>query len=112
MKARVIATGEIVEVQEEYDLRNDRVEVFYSNVENSFDTYEREELDFNIKDDNIPNYWERLKHQYAGMAMQGLLMNEHVYCGQDMSDALDDFVSTNAVFIATALVEKLNEERK
>ena len=59
--------------------------------------------------DNL-DYWEKLKHQYAGMAMQGLLMNEHVYCGQDMSDALDEFVSTNAIYLATALVEKLKGE--
>ena len=106
MKARVIATGDIVEAT----LRHGENGKLWYEIDKSGYFLTDEELDFSFERE--PDYWERLKHQYAGMAMQGLLMNEHVYCGQDMSDALDDFVSTNAVFIATALVEKLNEERK
>lgn len=54
------------------------------------------------KDD--PDYWERLKHQYAGMAMQGLMAEglcANISCG-DMAD--------HAVNYATALVEKLKSE--
>ena len=93
------------------------VEVFYSNVEDSFDTYAREELDFNIKDDNIPDYWTRLKHQYAGMAMQGLLCNR-ILAGELVKDNnngikdMSEVISKAAVVYATALVEKLKEERK
>ena len=57
---------------------------------------------------NEPDYWEKLKHQYAGMAMQGLCMNDFCECV-----GADD-IATDAVAIAHALVEKLKEleERK
>ena len=99
MKARVKATGEIgIVSQIDLLLKDDFISFSPNNVE----------LMTNYVD-KTDDYWEELKHQYAGMAMQGLLMNEHVYCGQDMSDALDEFVSTNAIYLATALVEKLKE---
>ena len=122
MKARVKSTGEIVDVFCDFkgmrhDFLDEKGKGYVSDELTIFDNEDYEQ-GWNdgyyeaVNTNTEPDYWERLKHQYAGMAMQGLLMNEHVYCGQDMSDALDDFVSTNAVFIATALVEKLNEERK
>ena len=107
MKARVKATGEIVKVAY---LSSDRYGNKYYNVTTDTRTYRETELEMmSDKGDYFYtyDYWEKLKHQYAGMAMQGLLMNEHVYSGQDMSDALDEFVATNAICIATALVEKL-----
>ena len=54
MKARVKATGEIVEVKEEYDLTNAMVEVFYSNEEDPDEVYEKEELDFDVKEKSFP----------------------------------------------------------
>lgn len=112
MKARVKATGEIVEVQEEYDLSNAMVEVFYSNVEDSYDTYEREELDFNIKDDNTPDYWTRLEHQYAGMAMQGILGNPEIELDYEGNEGYVQAVTATAARFAHALVEKMKEERE
>ena len=47
-----------------------------------------------------PNYWEKLKHQYAGMAMQGIL--SHMGC-----TVAPDWVAEEAEAYATALVEKL-----
>lgn len=46
-----------------------------------------------------PFYWEKLEHQYAGMAMQGLIIRDH---------NIDDIVSISDE-IATALVEKMKE---
>ena len=62
MKARVKETGEIVEV-----VLNG---IFYDRTDNK-ERYYHHELDFN---DTI-DYWTRLEHRYAGMAMQGLLNN-------------------------------------
>ena len=52
--------------------------------------------------DNL-DYWEKLKHQYAGMAMQGIMANSLFmpYDGKEIADISND--------IATALVEKLKK---
>lgn len=50
---------------------------------------------------NEPDYWEKLKHQYAGMAMQGLMAEGQ--CSNIFADDMAHF----AVKYATALVEKL-----
>ena len=60
MKARVKATGEIVEV-----VLNG---IFYDRTDNK-ERYYHHELDFN----DTTDYWTRLEHQYAGMAMQGMM---------------------------------------
>ena len=109
MKARVKATGKIVEVREEYDLRDAFVQVFYSNEEDPYEVYKEEELDFNVNDNIDPTigYWTRLEHQYAGMAMQQLvhLVNvgyEYVY----------EETALIAMNFAHALVEKLKEKEE
>lgn len=94
MKARIKATGEIIEVyfygKEGYDyVCNDKEEC-----------YERGELE--ILDE--PDYWTRLEHQYAGMAMQGILANE--------GTKVKKYLPQEAKDIALALVEKMKEERK
>jgi hypothetical protein len=65
---------------------------------------------------NEPDYWEKLKHQYAGMAMQGLLSNsaylENFIKYSVEGDSLARVVSTNAIDYATALVNRLKEEEK
>ena len=60
MKARVKATGEIVEVVKDGP--------FY-NVIDGYERYYEHELDFQ----DLISYWDRLLHQYAGMAMHGIL---------------------------------------
>ena len=95
MKARVKETGEIVDVvlysgYDDYD---------YICHENEC-VYDAEELEF-----NDPDYWERLKHQYAGMAMQGMIRivgHDRMYPPEKMA--------IFAVACATALVEKLKSE--
>ena len=74
--------------------------------------------DYKIEGDYIKvskkDYWERLKHQYAGMAMQGILTNEkmmldlHRAFGKD--ESMDITVSEFAIDIANTLVEKLKSE--
>ena len=112
MKARVKATGEIVEVREEYDLREGFVQVFYSNEEDPCEVYEKEELDFNVNDNIDPtiDYWTKLEHQYAGMAMQGMLANANHYLWERKQNYKSLVV--NAAELAHSLVEKMKEERK
>lgn len=52
-----------------------------------------------------PDYWEKLKHQYAGMAMQGLLTNPKL-CEIETSMS----IASTATTIASALIDKLKEE--
>ena len=55
MKARVKATGEIIELcNMEYDEKGDE--------------YYRDELE--LIEDFEPDYWGKLKHQYTGMAIR------------------------------------------
>ena len=50
-----------------------------------------------------PDYWEKLLHQYAGMAMQGILANYGV-------EPLPDDAADDAYNYATALVEKFKKD--
>ena len=98
MKARVKATGEIVEVHtcDDADF-----------VDRNGKYYWEHELFFGSLDEHYddPDYWTRLEHQYAGMAMQQLvtLVNvgyEYVY----------EETAIIALNFAHALVEKIKEE--
>ena len=93
MKARVKATGEIVEVYPSIHKGCDY---------DGSDGYSYVKEDITILDDD-PDYWIRLEHQYAGMAMQGLISKEYL-------DNPDSLVS-HAIHYAHALVEKLKESK-
>ena len=134
MKARVKATGEIVEVK----VDNSQ---FADYIGKNGLLYWKGELDFEVTDKDViynkgwqdgwddavkseipkihpklkgtkPNYWEKLKHQYAGMAMQAILGNPDITASVDANAILSEYVVSNAVYYATALVEKLKKRRK
>lgn len=96
MKARVIETNEIEELQGH--MNND----YFSKDGMHFKEFE---LDFNIEQ---TDYWEKLHHQYAGMAMQGILAN----CNHQLweRETNSEGIAERAYDIATALVNKLKEE--
>ena len=94
MKARVKATGEIVEVRIDYKQDADYI------AQNG-QLYWQRELDFNVKNKD-PGYWEKLLHQYAGMAMQGILAANATFTADDTAKWSIEY--------ATALVEKLKNE--
>ena len=108
MKARVKATGEIVNVYNWGDptFRADNGEV-----------YQKSGLDFDVEGENNPDYWDRLLHQYAGMAMQGMMNNSYL-AGEfrkDPNNGIEDMskiITKAAAVYAHALVEKMKEERK
>lgn len=53
------------------------------------------------------DYWERLRHEYAGMAMHALLLTNNIRNG-DLEGMRE--CNTNAMAIAHALVEKYQKE--
>ena len=103
MKARVKATGEIVEVSPYW------TEIHTTNS----GCYEMTEVELMP---DVPDYWTRLEHTYAGMAMQGILANIDLLMSLAQKKA-DDYpakytVAEFAKDCAHALVEKMKEERK
>lgn len=122
MKARVRATGKIIEVKPTLIGGN----YIWVGVDGCFHTYES--LDFeNLTEESTdvkektfpkdePDYWEKLKHQYAGMAMQGM-MNNSFLVGEFKKDPnngisdMSNIITKAAVIYATALVEKLKNEK-
>ena len=102
MKARIKATGEIVEV-EFTERKTHTDEDVYITQEGCL--IEESRLDFNVE---TIDYWTRLEHTYAGMAMQGILSNNELYREICKSRNLEITIME----YAHALVEKLKEERK
>lgn len=107
MKARVKATGNIVDV-EWYG--HDSMGTIYADVTHTTKYYEYE-LDF----DTVYDYWTRLEHTYAGMAMQGILSGkwvEMMYAAVGNDGQYRDLLTNKAKEFAHALVQKMKEERK
>ena len=104
MKARIKAIGEIVDVlpyaEEDGTVR------FYANMENKW--YEAYEIDI-VSEVPPPDYWEKLKHQYAGMAMQGMLSNCE-FPAYSTEGYYKHNIANNALEYATTLINKLKEE--
>lgn len=95
MKARIKETGEIVDVTRIVDR-------YVMTHHPHAITFEKDELDFDIEDD--PDYWTRLEHQYAGMAMQAYIIAAHISQFSFHEGSMGDCKS-----MAHALVEKMKE---
>jgi len=117
MKARVKATGDIIDVKEVTKYDSNYNPLVYYKAENGF-SHQEEHLDFkdltqgkvDVKEKSLPkdepDYWEKLKHQYAGMALQGILSNPEQIALYDI-----DCVGL-AVRTVDLLINKLKEEEK
>ena len=107
IKARVKSTGDIFEV-------SDTTTIYPEHYDKSYNITEVEFLDVKEnafpKDEN-PDYFDRLLHQYAGMAMQGILANKDVDV-LILSNEEISFIANRTIELAHALVEKMKEERK
>lgn len=105
MKARVKKTGEIVDGNAMVsfngdDFYLDELEIIQDETDKMYD-----ELD--------EVYWANLKHQYAGMAMQAILSSNvmmEILSRRD-NGTMEDEVAMEANDYATALVNKLKEEK-
>ena len=98
MKARVKATGKIVEVEEYHKY----LETGWKYRDNAGTLYKPSALYFS--DEAVIGYWTRLEHQYAGMAMQGILS---FYGNAKVSG---EYCAEEAKYYAHALVEKYKKE--
>ena len=104
MKARVKATGNIVDI-EWYG--HDSMGTIYADVTHTTKYYEYE-LDF----DTVYDYWTRLMHQAAIAVMQGILSNPNLAYKDISMETICNPVAERVKEIAHALVEKMKEERK
>lgn len=100
MKARVKATGEIVELADSC----------YLNDKDYQHSYYADELE-GIKSEL--DYWTRLEHQYAGMAMQALLSSDTMLevLSRRNNGTMEEEVAREAFDYAHALVEKMKETK-
>ena len=96
MKARVKATGDIIDIAE-YST------IYAENFDTCFYPNELEILN------NSEDYWARLEHQYAGMAMQGLMSNIKQIDPVKGNSYCNEIVGISAI-VAHALVEKYKKE--
>ena len=109
MKARVKATGEIVEISEDCSY------VYAEHFDKSYNINELEFLDVKEKSfpKDDPDYWTRLEHQAAIAAMQGLmtiLPNIGGLKGRTPRDEIVDIATSTSHALVQKLKEK--EERK
>ncbi len=133
MKAKVKSTGEVIEVmqvcekEESFYVRLDilnTTEVRYHISELEFEGFETEgkfaETCLNgIKQDIVysPNYWTKLEHQYAGMAMQTMLAT--LYNSKYCVGVFESYANVDSKEIARlskvyahALVEKMRNKEE
>ena len=104
MKARVKGTADIIEVEFNKDALNACYPPYHDKEHNMY--YQPEQLEWVDNEANAePDYWTKLEHLYAGMAMQGILANYGV-------EPLPDDAAHDAYNYATALVEMMKEVRK
>lgn len=100
MKARIKATEEIIEISEGCSY------LYAENYDRSYNINELEFLD--VKEKSLPkdepNYFEKLKHQYAGQFMTAFINNSN--------GIVEVEKLKSAVYFATALVNRLKEEEK
>ena len=100
----------------------DEVEIIdggISHKEEEFDIRRFESEYLHLKEKSFPkdeDYWTRLEHQYAGMAMQGMLNNSLLITGllkvnKSHEDIIAEVTGT-AIRYAHALVEKYRKEQK
>lgn len=117
MKARIKATGEEIEVMQVYE-KGDSFYVRLDMIDTVEVRYHISELEFegiqSISEDNL-NYWDRLKHTYAGMAMQGILANQDLIMSicrkNDPDRPIRETICELAEACAQILVERMKEEK-
>ena len=108
MKARVKATGMIVEVTYSHTDQYTGYDIIWY-ITPQRDCFSKEELEFIDTGESL-DYWTRLEHQYAGMAMQGLMSNIKQITPIMGRSYCDEIVGISAS-VAHSLVEKMKEEK-
>lgn len=117
MKARVKLTGQIVDVVvkeiPQYGIQGENsggpIKYLITRFYDGENYYRYDELDFDVESFD---YWTRLEHQYAGMAMQALLSSDTMLevLSRRNNGTMEEEVAREAFDYAHALVEKLKEK--
>ena len=107
-KARLKATGEIVEVQRL--CMSSEGDIWQSATGQEYLVWM---LDFDFKEEPtpkyIPDYWTRLEHTYAGLAIQGILSNPESELDYKDDETLPQALAECVAKLAHALVEKMRK---
>jgi hypothetical protein len=109
MKARIISTGEIINIADYARVTLDKCDDYGNPIEVSFEDIEL------IKDSSSNINWQQVRIQAAIAAMQGMLSNDcSVQSVMDMSEKVhrlpSDILATMAVSQADSLIEELKGE--
>lgn len=113
MKARVKATGEVFKIASYATIPMECCDSFGEPLRFCFDEVEILSEGNDLKESEAPDYWARLEHQYAGMAMQGILSNEAMQkelmrvFGKE--ECIEDIIVDYAKDMALLLVRKMKE---
>ena len=115
MKARVKATGVIVNVTHAHNITSGGFVMKKIYKDPLGNEYSDSELEFLQEGEYILDYWEKLKHQAAISAMQGILSDpallDVILANAEKFDLTGpQAVAIDADYYATALVEKLKSE--
>lgn len=105
LKARVKATGEIIEVSQ-------GIYFPYQYVDDNGTIYTEEHLEI-LPEVLAPtiDYWTRLEHQAAIAAMQGMLSNPKIDLDYKSDECMPQAVAAAAYIFAHTLVENMKEEK-
>ena len=106
MKARVKESGEVFEIASYATIPMECCDSFGEPLRFCLDEVEILSEENDLKESKNPDYWTRIEHQYAGMAMQGMITrNGYVnYTEEEMAKWCLD--------VAHDLVEMMKEVRK
>lgn len=109
----VKATGEVFEIASYATIPMECCDSFGEPLCFCLDDVEILSEENDLKESKNPDYWARLEHQYAGMAMQGILSNKNLV--EDISRydiGLAEGVAKVSKEMAITLVEKYKEKEE
>ena len=108
MKARIISTGEIINIAEYARVTLDKCDDYGNPIEVPFEDIEL------IKDSSSNINWQQVRIQAAIAAMQGLCNSCHDNCILEIMERTDErrslTISHLSIVLADALVKKLKGE--
>ena len=112
MKARIKATGDVVEVSLSHIIYDGGKKIIWYNTPQGA-SFTEDELEFFDTEENF-DYWTRLEHQYAGMAMQGILSNNVIMNNirETKEETMVNIVTNFALNFAHSLIQKLKEKEE
>lgn len=104
MKARVKATGNVVEVSLSHIIYDGGKKIIWYNTPQGASLTE-DELEFFDTEENF-DYWTRLEHQYTGQFVQAMISSSNYI------DVSEEAMADASLRISHALIQKLKEKEE